>query len=226
MKTAALLSGITLLGLSAIGAGQETQKNSDAASTDKSSVSPATPGETKEAPVPPVVAPSTKPLPSELITTSLDGKEVEFLMTAIENGLVLEWLSQTAKEKAQDERLKAVGIAIAGSQTKENKVIQDLAKSKGVSLRNDAPPVQQSKIEAELGKASGSALDKVLTEHIVAAAKKAVVVYEKGVQVKDEQIKNTAEEMLPLAKKNLQLVSKVAVGATEPEKQKRPGAGR
>ncbi len=211
MKTAALTLGMTLLGLFSSAVAQGVPKNSDAAATDKTPVSPVTPGEVKEAPpVPPAVAPSTKPLPPELITTSLSGKELEFLMTAFENGRVLAWLGETAKAKAQNEQLKALGGVLASTQAKENKVLRDLAKSKGLNVEAGAPPIQQAKIEEELGKGSSSKVDQLLSEDIVAAAKKAVSVYEQGVKAEDEELRKVAEQMLPLAKEKLQLVSKVA----------------
>ena len=208
MKLVAVTVGITLLGVQVLAAEPKRSEEQGPATINKSPVTPQTPEGARK--IPPVEEPSSKPLPPGLATTSLSGKDVEFLMTAYENGRVLAWLGEIAASKAQSEQVRAVGKTLESTQPGENDQLRALAKKKSVKIEAAEPAVQQSKIAADLPQKPGAPLDRALAARLAAAARKAVSVYEQALNSEDREIREFAERMLPKAKEKLERVSGAA----------------
>lgn len=202
MKLVAVTVGITLLGAQVFAAEPKRSQGESSATFDKSATTPQTPEGTRK--IPPVEEPSAEPLPPGVATTSLSGKDVEFLMTAYENGRLLAWIGETAARRAQNAHVRMMGMSLQRTVTEENEELLQLAKKHSVKIDPAKSPVQQSKMASELPKAEGPELDKAFTIDVLAAAQKAVAVYEQGVKSEDKEIRSFAERMLPKAKERLE----------------------
>ena len=164
-----------------------------------------------------IVLPALPPIPqvrakapggSELITTEIGGRDLQFFTASIENGLIVVSLGELAKTRAEVGAIKDVGSALANTQTEENKQLVRLAALKGVTLSTDAP-AQQAAVTEELGKLTGSNFDKACMDRIIAASKESVAAYEGAVASKDSDIKSFSEQMLPISKEKLRLAEKM-----------------
>lgn len=208
MKLVAVTVGITLLGVQVLAAEPKRSEEQSPATINKTPVTPQTPEGARK--IPPVEEPAVKPLPPGLATTSLSGKDVEFLMSAYENGRVLAWLGETAASKAQSEQVRAVGKALESTQSEENDQLRALAKKKSVKIEAAEPAVQQSKIAADLPQNPGTSLDRALAAHLAAAAWKVVSVYEQALKSEDREIREFAERMLPKAREKQERATRAA----------------
>ena len=157
--------------------------------------------------LPPIPQVREKPA-SELITTDIGGRDLQFFSSAIESGLLVAYLGDLAKTRAEAGAIKDVGSALANTQADENKQLVRLAALKGVTLSIE-PPAPQAKIAEEIEKLTGSNFDKACMDKIIAAAKDSVASYEGAVESKDGDIKSFSEQMLPISKEKLRLAEKM-----------------
>jgi predicted outer membrane protein len=152
--------------------------------------------------------------PPKLISTTIGGRDLQFLMSAMENGRVQSWLGEQSK-RAESEQLRAIGDAIQSTQEEENRHLQELAAKNGVNMSGDGSSAMQRKLSQQLAPLKGPKFDKALIDRFVEATQNAVSAYETGLQSKDERIRHFAEQMLPVAKEKRQLVAKLAGTATD-----------
>ena len=162
-----------------------------------------------------IVLPALPPIPQvgerpagELITTDIGGRDLVFFSSAIESGLLVAYLGNLAKTRAESGAIKDVGSALANTQLDENKQLVRLAALKGVTL-STAPPPQMPALVDELGKLTASTFDKACMDKIIATSKDAVTAYEGAVESKDADIKNFSEQMLPISREKLRLAEKM-----------------
>ncbi len=158
-------------------------------------------------PLPPIPQVADRPI-GELITTDLGGRDLQFLTTAVENGLMVAAFGNLAKTRAESGAIKDVGSALANTQADENKQLIRLAALKGVTL-STAPPAVEAKLSEELDKLTGSAFDKACMDRIIVISKEAVAGYEGAAESKDADIKSFSEQMLPISKEKLRLAEKM-----------------
>ena len=157
--------------------------------------------------LPPVPQVGEKPA-GELITTNIGGRDLVFFSSAIESGLLVAYLGDLAKTRAESGAIKDVGSALANTQADENKQLVRLAALKGVTL-STAPPAPMPALVDELGKLTASAFDKACMDKIIATSKDAITAYESAAESRDADIKNFSEQMLPIAKEKLRLAEKM-----------------
>ena len=162
-----------------------------------------------------IVLPALPPVPQvgekpagELITTDIGGRDLQFFSSAIESGLLVAYLGDLAKTRAESGAIKDVGSALANTQADENKQLVRLAALKGVTLSTE-PPAQLPALTEELGKLTASNFDKACMDKIIATSKEAVTAYEGAVESKDADIKSFSEQMLPISKEKLRLAEKM-----------------
>ena len=162
-----------------------------------------------------IVLPALPPVPQvgekpagELITTEIGGRDLQFFSTAIESGLLVAYLGDLAKTRAESGAIKDVGSALANTQADENKQLVRLAALKGVTLSTE-PPAQLPALTEELGKLTASNFDKACMDKIIATSKEAVTAYEGAIESKDADIKSFSEQMLPISKEKLRLAEKM-----------------
>ncbi len=162
-----------------------------------------------------IVLPALSPVPQvgekpvgELITTDIGGRDLQFFSTAIESGLLVAYLGDLAKTRAESGAIKDVGSALANTQADENKQLVRLAALKGVTLSTE-PPAQLPALTEELGKLTASNFDKACMDKIIATSKESVAAYEIAVGSKDGDIRGFSEQMLPISKEKLRLAEKM-----------------
>ena len=157
--------------------------------------------------LPPIPQVGERPA-GELITTSIGGRDLVFFSSAIESGLLVAYLGDLAKTRAESGAIKDVGSALAHTQADENKQLVRLAALKGVTL-STAAPAQMPALTDELGKLTASAFDKACMDKIIATSRDAITAYESATESKDADIKSFSEQMLPIAKEKLRLAEKM-----------------
>ena len=158
-------------------------------------------------PLPPIPQVAERPA-GDIITTDIGGRDLQFLTTAVENGVMIAAFGQLAKTRAESGAIKDVGSALANTQADENKQLVRLAALKGVTLSTE-PPEVQAKLTEELDKLTGSNFDKACMDRIIVISKEAVAGYEGAAASKDGDIKNFSEQMLPISKEKLRLAEKM-----------------
>jgi len=168
-------------------------------------------------PLPPIPAVRDRDPGSEIISTDLSGRDLQFFTSSIEAGLLVAALGELAKTRAEAGVIKDVGSALAHTQTDENRQLVRLASLKGVTL-STAAPARQAALTADLEKLAGSNFDKGCMDGIIAAAKDSVAAYEGAGESRDGDIKNFTEQMLPIAKEKLRLAEKMTGAGTKAAK--------
>src|SRR5436189_5790215 len=93
-------------------------------------------------------------LQKPLISSELGGRELTFLTNANENGVLLNYLAETAKAKASGEQFRAVADLLGSTQQKENDRLIQLAANKGKTFPAQTPATLK-KIQAKLEPLTG-----------------------------------------------------------------------
>lgn len=158
------------------------------------------------------IPPSTEPpAPSDsdrppLITTQLDGREIQFIYAANEIGRRQLALAKMAKSKAESEQVKAVAQTIEETQGQENQQVARLATMKGLEVKDTEPTALVDELEA----LTGPKFEKTWIDRLVQANRDALAAYEAAAKVEDADIKMFAEKMLPLVKTKLSVANRLA----------------
>lgn len=150
-----------------------------------------------------------------IISSELDGRDIQFFQTASELGGLEMWLGEQAAKRGEADRIKAVGGALEEAQAEENKRLAELAKRKGVALP-EAKPAGRQKIEQQLAKLSGPGFDKAVLEQISLVTQQALDVYQAAALSTDAEVKKLATLMLPLVRDKLILANRLAGKALPP----------
>ena len=159
-----------------------------------------------------------------LITTDMNGRDLQFFSTALQAGRIQAYLVDQLTTRGGSDSIKAVGAALAATQSEENKQISRLASLKGLPIPT-APPDDLKKISADLEQLSGSNFDKAAMDGIITAGRQSMGAYESAAQSSDGDIKAFSEQMLPIAKEKLRLAEKMTgVGAKAASQLFRTGA--
>jgi predicted outer membrane protein len=168
-------------------------------------------------PSPPAAAPADADAPHGLITTNLDGRDVEFFLTAYEVGGLETWLGGQAKTRGEADKVKAVGDALQSTQAEENDLLQHLAKQKGVDLATGPTmAAMQKRAETQLAKLSGPKFDAAVMDQISEVTQQAVDAYVLASESKDPEIQRFATQVLPMVKEKLALANKLSGKALPP----------
>jgi putative membrane protein len=156
--------------------------------------------------------------PPQLIHAEIGGKDLQFLLAAIEDGYTQLYLGQLAQSRAETEQIKAVGIVLATTQAEENRKLTRLASMKGIALPG-AAAAGQKRVAAKLEKLQGPRFEKQLMEEIINVNEHAVANYEAAAGTRDSDIRAFVEEALPLAKEKLLLTNKMTGTARRSDKE-------
>jgi predicted outer membrane protein len=152
-----------------------------------------------------------------LISTTLNGKDIEFLQNALEIGGLESWLGAQASHRGEADRVKAVGDALQETQAEETKRLAELAKRKGVALPEAATKTASlQKVEQQLAKLSGPGFDKAVLEQISLATEQELEAYQSAVASADPEVKQLATLILPLVREKLVLANRLAGKALPP----------
>jgi predicted outer membrane protein len=150
-----------------------------------------------------------------IISTELNGRDIEFFHTALELGGLEMWLGGQAGKRGEADRVKAVGGALQEAQAEENKRLAEVAKRKGVALP-DSKPASLEKLEQQLAKLSGPAFDKAVLEQISVVTQQALDAYQSAALSTDPDVKKLATQILPLVRDKLVLANRLAGKALPP----------
>lgn len=142
-------------------------------------------------------------------SSALSGRDLEFLTTAIQTGRQQIELCGLAKDKAATPEMRALGSSLGELNASQMEYLLDLAKRKGVAVENVAPTAHK-KMREDFAKLTGLKFDKEIAERILANEQHAVAAYEVASNSEDADVKMRAKELLPIAKANLQLASRVS----------------
>jgi predicted outer membrane protein len=138
----------------------------------------------------------------------MSGKDLQFFTNAVDAGRLQAFLVGLLQTKAESEKIKAVGAALAATQEEENKQIARLAALKGWNVPT-TPTTAQKTVGSELEKQTGADFDKAVMDKVIVASQRLVGAYEAAVQSSDPDIKNFSQQMLPLAQEKLQLAERM-----------------
>jgi len=142
--------------------------------------------------------------PAKLFTSEMSGQDLQFFTNAVDAGRYQAYLVGLLQTRAESDKIKAVGSSLASTQEEENKEITRLAALKGWTVSTE-PTAAQKATGAELDKLAGSDFDKAVMDKIIVASRQFVSAYEIAAQSSDADIKNFAQQMLPLAQEKLRL---------------------
>jgi predicted outer membrane protein len=142
-------------------------------------------------------------------SSPLSGRDLEFLTTAIQTGRQQIELCALAKDKASTPEVRALGSSLGELNASQMEYLLDLAKRKGVVVENASRAAQKKRRE-EWAKIAGLKFDKEIADRILANEQRAVAAYEAASGSEDAEVKTRAQELLPIAKANLQLAGKVS----------------
>jgi predicted outer membrane protein len=152
-----------------------------------------------------------------IISTTLNGKDIEFLKSTLELGGVASWLGVQAAKHGESDRVKALGEALQETQAGESKRLAELAKRKGVALPDAAEkPASQLKLEQQLAKLSGPAFDKAVLEQISLLSQQEFDAFQGALLSTDPDVKHLATLILPVVKEKLELANRLAGKALPP----------
>lgn len=144
-----------------------------------------------------------------IISTDLNGHDIEFFKTALELGGVELWLGDQAAKRGEADRVKAVGEALQEAQVEENKRLAEVAKRKGVGLP-ETKPASLAQLEQQFSKLSGPAFDKAVLEQISAVSQQALDAYQGAALSADPDVQKLATQILPLVRDKLILANRLA----------------
>ncbi len=142
---------------------------------------------------PVVPAPAPLELKKPVITSDLGGRELAFLTKANENGVIMHYVSELAKTKAESESVRELGERFAATQEEETNRLIELSAGKGLNFKAQTPPALK-KIHARLMPLTGTAFDKACAAELAALAKLILSNYASGCECKDPEIKSFADE--------------------------------
>jgi hypothetical protein len=147
-------------------------------------------------------------LKKPLISSGLGGRELTFLTSANENGVLLNYLAETAKAKASGEQFRAVADLLGSTQQKENDRLVQLAANKGKTFPAQTPATLK-KIQAKLEPLSGPEFDAACGAEFKRVLDQVAANCELGAKAADPDIKAFAEQGLAMTKDKLGVVNKL-----------------
>jgi len=143
-----------------------------------------------------------------LINSDLGGRELTFLTKANEDGVLLNYLSETAKNKGSAEQFRAIGDLVGSTQQKENDRLIQLAANKGKTFPAQTPATLK-KLQTKLEPLTGAEFDKACAAELKRVLDAVAANCEAGAKSSDPDIKAFAEQGLAMTKDKLSVVDKV-----------------
>ena len=142
----------------------------------------------------------------------LSGKDMKFIKNAATGGEEEVALGKLAAAKATSDDVKKFGQQMVDDHSKANDELKDLAKGKGVDLKDaeDKAIKQEQKMEAKLSKKEGDAFDKAYMDEMVKDHEKDVKEFEDASKnCDDADLKSWAGKTLPTLQHHLEMAKDV-----------------
>lgn len=137
-----------------------------------------------------------------LISSDLGGVDLQFLVSATEQGRVQAELGELAVTHAQSPDVITFGRALAKENAVQSEQIKLLAINKGLNLPEKLNPPKNA-TAAKLDKLKGLKFDKAYVQEMLLQMQKCEAIFEGGTQSHDPDIKGFATSTLPVIKQHL-----------------------
>lgn len=140
----------------------------------------------------------------------LSRKEKGFIEKAGSGGMMEVQLGQLAKEKAKSQDVKNFGERMVTDHGKANDQLKQVAQAKGVTLPTSLKREHKKMVE-KLQKVSGADFDKAYMQDMVKDHVKDVAEFQEAQKtVKDPELKQWVDTVLPKLEEHLQMAKEVA----------------
>ena len=154
--------------------------------------------------------------PSKSITKDLVMKvshdDARFAVAAADGGMAEVQLGQLASEKGTDAGVKDFGAMMVKDHSAANSKLIALAKKKGISLADSLSEFEQ-KTKVKLAAKSGKDFDKAYVDDMIGDHQKDIQEFSNACKsLKDPELKEFANETLPVLKMHLAAIQKVKAG--------------
>jgi putative membrane protein len=130
-----------------------------------------------------------------------------FMMNAMSEGLLAVRLGNAAVEHAGNEAVKKVGERIAADESKFNEELAQLAKRKGVELRNSRPERDWETV-LKFSKFNGAEFDRAYLDFMIPMLQRNEAAFETEARNgQDPDVKDLAARMVPIIQEHLKTLS-------------------
>jgi putative membrane protein len=147
--------------------------------------------------------------PQMLFNTDLNGGDLQFLMSAAEQGLVQTGLVDLAKSHARSSEVKDFIEVLGKQRAEQNEQIKRLADGMGIVLSVTLTKQESAAIE-KLGKLEGLKFDKAFMEEMTKRQQDYASLFEQKTQSEDSHIKAFVTATLPVIKQQLALARNIS----------------
>jgi putative membrane protein len=145
--------------------------------------------------------------------TTLIAADRDFMIQTAIDGMAEIEMAKLALQRSSNAKIKQFADRMVQDHGKANGELKALAVSKGVSLPNALPRIQQDDL-TQMGKLSGADFDKAYSLHMVGDHQKAVASFEKQASgTGDPQVKAFAAKILPTLRDHLAVAKGLDPGA-------------
>jgi putative membrane protein len=141
-----------------------------------------------------------------LISSDLNGGDLQFLVSASQQGSVQAELGEIAVTHAESADVKTFGQELAKENAVQSEQIKLLAINKGLPLPENLNP-DKNPAARKLEKLKGLKFDKAYVEEMLVQLQSYDAIFERGIQSHDPDIKAFAASVLPVIKKHLAFLS-------------------
>jgi putative membrane protein len=142
----------------------------------------------------------TKNLPSDLAAAT---DPAAFVKKAIESNSAEIALAEVAQRKAQSADVKKFAELLRTEHNQANQQLQPLAQARGISINQPLDAKHQKKLD-KFQQLSGSEFDKEYVKEMLKSHQKGIALYEKALQVQDQEVKQYVQNTLPKLRQHLQ----------------------
>ncbi len=142
-----------------------------------------------------------------IISSDINGKDLDFVVNALDLGKALEYLTAEAA-KAANPGLRGVSGELAKTLAGNSAVVSTVAEMRGIHVPADLPT--QKRLAEKLGKLSGAKREKVLLDMFIEVDERMVATYESGRKSPDPTILKLSEQAFPQMQEHLFLVQSLA----------------
>jgi hypothetical protein len=176
------------------------------------------PAESEEPVAPTALVGRGKPKP-QLISSDLNGRDLQFITSAVDLRDTLVFLAGQTGE-AENSNLQAMGKELQKNLPSQTAVLSTLAEMRKVVVPETSS--RQQRLEKKLAAAKGARFEKALLDALLDTNQELVTTCETGLRSTDKTVQQFAEQTLPYAKGTLARVQAMA-GITPRRSVEKPG---
>jgi putative membrane protein len=148
-----------------------------------------------------------------MFSSDLSGGDMQFLISATEQGQVQAELGELAATHAESADVKTFGLTLSKENAVQNEKIRLIAIKKGFALPENVSP-QKSPAAAKLEKLQGLKFDKAYMQEMLLQEQNYVTIFERATQSHDPDIQSYASAALPVIMQHLAFLSHTTGNST------------